>query len=149
MLMNAAQYWSNHMAAEVVGDYRDLYGGVSVPSGVLTVVWGPFQGGRYVHKALTLLNQGALTLSGAVVQVNPDPVGYEAGMTSTNPTVPLPSPSAAMWETIDASTFQSLATGAVKTAFFSTQVAKWWRVAALNDRSASLNVSGYGYLNTL
>lgn len=113
----------------MVQDYR---GGATLASGVSTVVVGPVSLIGYRSKSFTVYNQGALTLSGVAVQINPDP----GTPTATDP----------KWETV--STASSIPTLTAKT-IQSTDIAKWFRLIALNNQAASFVVSGYAYASAL
>ena len=129
-----------------VVDIRESRAGATVPSGVPTVVMGPFRLPRYITKTFGICNTGAVTLSGVMLQVNPDQAGLEPGIQQGNPTAPpvQVGPSTAMWVNYASSAFQNLAAGS--TAVFEaplTALFTWWQAVATNDRSQSITVSGY------
>ena len=128
--------------AAVGPDFRSEAAGATLASGTATVVIGPLHLLAYDRKSFTLYNLGAATLSGCLVQINPDPQGYEAGALLANPGQTGSAPNAGLWETIDNTSFSNLAAGSVKTVQFQTTTAKWWRLQALNSLP-SITVSGY------
>ena len=136
------------MAFDISGpNLTNFMGGATVASGdsSATVV-GPINLLGYQLKSFTLMNQHAtLTLSGAIVQVNQDHGGYEAGTQLTGGgTGPPPNPG--MWENYDTTTFQSLAaTTARSVAMPANSLFRWWRITATNNQTPSLGVSGWCY----
>ena len=120
-------------------DFRDERSGVTVPSGVLTTILGPFQLPLYGTRSFTILNQGSLTLSGAVVQINPDDKVFEQGIGAAQNT-----PDAALWHTYDASAFRNMAAGEIRSYSAGANVAyRWWRVAGMNNQTPSISTSGW------
>jgi hypothetical protein len=139
------------MSMIVQPDVRTAVAGVTLASGVQAVVLGPFDLLRVPRKSFTLLNVGPQTLSGAVLQINPDQGGSEAGTTSSTPGVALPAPNPALWEST-ATTWTSLAPGVVSTqslAGSGAVCARWWRVVAISNQSAAITVSGWMYGTTV
>ena len=126
-------------------DVRSLYGGALVASGAAsTVILGPFDLSRWPNRSLCLYNMGATTLSGAVVQVNPDPFGSEPGV---NPAVAgklVNPPNSGLWINYDTTTFQSLATAQVRGTTLPGMY-RYWRVVGTVDNVGlpSTTVSGY------
>ena len=57
-------------------DVRDFSAGVTLASGDLSIVIGPLNLLRYPKKSFTVFNQGTVTLSGAVLEINADPGGF-------------------------------------------------------------------------
>lgn len=131
-------------------DNKQAFKGSAVASGVTgTVILGPFDLQRYPKKAFTLYNVSAVTLSGALIQINPDQGGYEDGASTTNVTgATPPSPNAGLWENYDTTSFRSLASAGVKTVFSKDDVARWWRVIAIADE-ANVTVSGWLYATSV
>jgi len=127
------------------GFTRAEHQGTTVPSGTLTTVIGPFNLLAYKSKSFTIWNQSFITLSGAVVQCNPDPSGAESGTALVDPnTVPV-GPYSQLWETYDSTTLQSLAASGVKTVHVNTATSRWWRVAAVNNNQDNVSISVSGY----
>lgn len=123
---------------------RDEQGGASLASGVTSVILGPYNLQLYPTKAFSVYNCGSATLSGAVIQTNPDPGGNESqGGSSINAT--MAAPNAGLWETYDESSFINLASGGVRTVYVIDKSAKWWRIVATNDRTPTITASGYLY----
>lgn len=110
----------------------DNRGGVTLASGTQGVIIGPLNLIGYRSKGFTIHNQGAVTLSGVAVQINPEPGTPSA----TDP----------RWETV--ATAQIIAAGGVKT-IQSTDIAHWWRVVGLNNQTPSIVASGYAYASAL
>ncbi len=121
------------MAQWTTPEYRDEQGGVLVPSGIGTVLLGPFCLPYYETRSFTLYNLGPATLSGAVIQINPDHTA----------TPPNGTPNAGLWHTYDATAFQSLAPGEVRSKTATDVAYRWWRIVGTNDRFASLTASGW------
>lgn len=137
---------------EVRGFTRALYNGVTLASGTLTRVLGPYNLLSYPHKSFTLYNLSNYTLSGAQVRINADPAGNESNTPSVNPFVAsLGAPNANMWEILDQSTLSNLVGSGVKTVHFSTHTARFWDVVAINDQpdGLSLTVSGYCHVSAI
>lgn len=144
------------MSMIVIGDARSDHNGLTLVSGVPTttsgVILGPFNLYNYKEKSFTLYNFGPVTLSGAVVQINADHQGVEYSSPNSalgGDTQRGPNPG--LWETIDSTSFNSLASGSVK----SVQIAatagatmKWWRVQA-TAHIPGVQVSGWMYARTL
>lgn len=129
-------------------DINSFSGGAVVTSGTGTVILGPFALMRYPSKTLTLINRGTVTLSGAAIQVNPDLAGSPADA-PINATGGVGSPpDAALWYTIDDTTFRNLASGGVKAAIL-TGAYRWWRVVGTNSLPPDCAVSGILHVATL
>lgn len=122
-------------------DFRDEQGGVSLPSGVETVILGPFVLGRYDVKSFTLLNQGPLTLSGARIEINPDHTTGESGPKADGSAWRAPNPG--LWHTYDATGFSNLGSGQLRSVSASGSAYRWWRVVGLNTQTPALSVSGW------
>ena len=117
------------MESYVEPNVNQRYAGVTLASGVLTTVVGPFHLARLRNQAGFFLNQSLSTISGAVLQVNPD--------TTSDPNAV----SGAMWITVASAT--SIASGTL-VQLTATTPAKWGRIAAISNFD-SLTVSGYWY----
>lgn len=127
-------------------DFRSEFKGVTVTSGATAVViLGPLDLGRYPRKAFSIYNQSDVTLSGVVVQINPDLSGFETGASQGNPSgATQPPPNPGLWHTFDATTFQSMAPGEVRTRFAKDDVIRWWR---LTGTSSLPGVTASGWLH--
>lgn len=127
-------------------DIKQSRGGATVTSGAAsTVILGPLDLLQYPTKSFTLYNYGTVTLSGAVIQVNPDHQGCETGRTSGDGSQP-GGPNAGLWENHDADTFCSLGSGQVRSkAEASNSLFRWWRIVGTNNQTPSITVSGWNY----
>lgn len=119
-------------------------GGVTIASGGLSVLLGPLNLLRYPTITFTLYNPNFYTLSGAVIQVNPDDVGIEPGLV---PAVPAGSPTQigpnpALWYDYDATTFKFMTSGQLRHVV-AAGPHRWWRVLAANYQTPALSVSGW------
>lgn len=111
-------------------DGKDAYGGATVASGITGgVIIAATNVLGYKSKCITVYNQGAVTLSGVIVQINPEPGAA-------------PSVNDVKWETI--ATTGTIASATAVT-IQSTAMSKWIQVKAINDRSQSIVASGYLY----
>lgn len=122
--------------------------GAVVTSGdATTVIWGPYDLLAYRDKTFTLYNLGDVTLSGAVVQINPDEGGYEQNAPGlVNQT--RPAPNAGLWHAYDSTTFRSLGSGQVRSlAVANNDRYRWWRIIGTQN-NPSTTVSGWGYAST-
>lgn len=120
--------------------------GATLVSGQPTVILGPVCLANYVHKAFTLANVGAVTASGAIIQVNPDMSGRDVRMgMGADPQAPAAAPpNPALWENYNTTAFQSLPPAGAKTVYVNGDVARWWRIIG----NADLNgVAASGYVN--
>lgn len=135
--------------ANIIGDTKDVRSGALLASGVQATIVGPVDLLRYPRKAITIYNGGSVTLSGAVVQVNPDHQGYERTTQLANPNATGSGPNAGLWENYDTTTFQSLASGGIKTKFINGDVARWWRVIGINQDTPDIMTSGWVYGNAV
>jgi hypothetical protein len=135
--------------ANVIGDIKDKRGGAILASGVVANIMGPFDLLRYPHKAFTVWNGSSVTLSGALLQANPDQGGYESGVPLSNPGVTGDPPNAGLWENFDTTSFNSLASGAVKTVFVNGSVARWWQIVGLSNQTPNIMASGWVYGNAI
>lgn len=115
--------------------------GVTIASGTSTVILGPINLMRYPSKTAMVTNQGDVTLSGVVVQVNNDVCGaaYDAPLDSKGQAPP--APNAAFWVTIDDTTFRNIASGGVKVGQL-TGAYRWWRLAGTNSLPPDVTISG-------
>lgn len=131
-------------------DFHSTYGGALVTSGATpVVVLGPLDLRRYPKKAFSVYNQSDVTLSGVVIQINPDMGGSETGASQGNPTgATPPPPNPGLWHTYDATTFQSMATGTVRTLFSKDDVARWWRVVGTSNLPG-VTASGWLHATTV
>jgi len=125
------------------GDVRSERAGATVASGVAGVILGPLDLLRYREKTFTVVNHGAVTLSGVALQVNHDPHGHESGLLSSTPGTILPQPSAGLWQDYDTTSFQSIATGGVRSLNVAGTAHKWWRLVGTNKFTPSVVVSGH------
>lgn len=126
-------------------DVRAGAKGVLLASGInSTVLIGPVNLLRYVHKVFVLYNMSASTISGASIQSSPDVTGSEPGASSSDPQNPAASAPPTLWENIDTTSFQDLASGGIKSVTF-IDARRWWRVLGTNNIATgqSLTVSGY------
>ena len=139
------------MSQVVLADIRCVATGATVPSGVQTVILGPINLYTYKDKSFTLWNYSPVTLSGAVVQVNPDVQGSEFGypLSSTGGTAPGPNPG--LWENYDLTTFQSLGSGKIKSLQVTANTYKWWRVVGVSNDVANtqITISGWCYARSI
>lgn len=136
------------MSDVVRGNTRRIHEGALVASGsTATRILGPYDLVAYPHKSFTLWNQGAVTLSGAIIRINPDPQGNEPNSTISNMTGTASLPNEGMWENYDTTSFADLGSGVIKTVHISTATARWWDVVAVNNQPPTLLVSGYCYAN--
>jgi hypothetical protein len=135
--------------ANVIGDTKDKRGGAVLVSGVQAVILGPYDLTRYPHKSFTIYNGGSVTLSGAVIQINPDHQGYEDSVPLSNPGSIGAAPNAGLWENFDTTSFQSLASGGIKTVFIDGKEARWWRIVGINHQPPSVMTSGWVYGNAI
>lgn len=134
----------------IFGDARCVPGGTVIASGVVTTIMGPFNLLNYKEKSFTLYNYGA-TLSGAVVQVNPDHQGQEYSSVPSSTLGASPGPNAGLWENFDTATFQSLAPGQVKSLQIPASTGatlKWWRVQG-TAHLPNVMVSGWMYARSI
>lgn len=131
----------------VLGDTRCVVGGATVISGTQsTVILGPINLYNYGHKSFTVYNAGSVTLSGAIIQVNPDHHGQEFTSVPANPSAPVVGgPNPALWETIDTTSYQSLGPGAVKSVQLSNNTYKWWQVVGTSNAGGSTTVTTSGW----
>ena len=135
----------------ILGDVRCAPGGAVIPSGTPTVILGPFNLFNYKDKSFTLYNYGT-TLSGALIQVNPDHQGVEyitpnSAIGGTNQL----GPNAGLWETIDSTTFNSFPSGSVKSVQVSAATGatlKWWRVIGTAHQNGVM-CSGWMYARSI
>ena len=129
-------------------DVSAFVSGTPVASGMASVILGPLNLGRRPRKTFTLYNAGTVTLSGAIVQVNPDQGGQMAlqGATPGAPQVIAPNP--ALWHTYDAASFQSLGAGQVRS-LVASDLFRWWRIVGVNDQPAAIAASGWCYAASL
>lgn len=133
-------------------DVRCIVGGGTVASGTLsTVVLGPINLYDYNHKSFTLYNYSATTLSGAVIQVNPDHQGQEFPTPAGISTASQYGPNPGLWENYDTTAFQNLASGAVKSLNIPGDVHKWFRVVGTSNQPGSTTVtcSGWCYARSI
>ena len=114
-------------------EIKEDTGGGLVASGQSSVILGPIDLGKYPTKTFSLWNTGFLTLSGAIVQVNPDRTGDEQNG---------PAPAAALWHIYDSASFVSLASGECRS-LVANDLFRWWRVLGANNQPAGIPVSGY------
>lgn len=128
------------------GFTRAEHKGTVVPSGVLTTVLGPLNLLATARKSFTIWNQSFITLSGAAIQINPDPCGFEPDTVLVNPNVAPVAPYVQLWENYDNTSLQSLAASGVKTVHVSTATARWWRVVAVNNNQNNVSISVSGYV---
>ncbi len=137
--------------ANVIGDIKDKRDSALLASGVAANIIDPVDFLRYVHKSITIWNGGPVTLSGAVIQINPDHQGYEqiGVVPLSNPGTTGAAPNPALWENYDTTSFSNLASGGVKTVFINGNVARWWRVVGTNSQPPSLMTSGWVYGNAI
>jgi len=144
------------MSMDVIqGDVLRWYGGKTVVSGAAsTVIAGPFDLLRYKDKSFSLYNYGATTLSGAVIQVNPDHSGI-----AVDQDVPLndtaadrPTINETMWHDFDTTSFRSMGSGDARSvAAQSNAIFRWWRIVGTVDNAglANATVSGWMYARTV
>lgn len=128
----------------VMVDVRSEQVGATVVSGAETVILGPFNLLNRPTKTFTLYNAGALTLSGAVVQVNPDPHGMELGVMqgTPGPAVQI-GPNPVLWQTYDSASFSQLGAGQVRS-ITANDLFRWWRIIGLHQGpNTSIAVSGW------
>lgn len=127
-------------------DVRDDEGGALVASGMSSVILGPVNLARRPTKTFTLYNQGPVMLSGAVVQINPDRHGVEPGTLSAVPFGPPPQigPNSGLWQTYDATAFQCMAAGEMRS-LVANDVFRWWRVLGVNDGRGAATVAASGW----
>lgn len=128
--------------------YQHLDAGALVASGsTLTNILGPINLRSYPHKAFAVVNHGTVTLSGVVVQVNPDKHGMQQGTALSTGATPVPNPG--LWVNLDTTTFQSLASGACKVVSFADQPYPWWRLVAVNYQPPAVSISGWAMAQTI
>lgn len=136
------------MSQIAIGDVKCAATGAVIPSGVQTVLLGPLNFFSYKDKSFTLWNYSPVTLSGAVVQVNPDAQGVEFGY-------PLPNggtaqgPNPGLWENYDSTTFQSLPSGSIKSLQVTASTYRWWQVVGTNNSATPITVSGWCYARSV
>lgn len=132
-------------------DVRHEDGGALVASGTTTVILGPFNFFMRPTKAFALVNRGTLTLSGAIIQVNPDMQGSESGVQGSNPSAqPTVGPNANMWVNFDTTTFQTMAVGETRVLTTNiTALYPWWRVVGVNREPTTIATSGWAFAGTL
>lgn len=124
-------------------DTRNFMGGAAVASGTkATIIIGPFDLLRWPSRSVVLHNGGAVTLSGATVQVSNDPGGYEDSLGSSNPGRATPPPS--MWIDYDTATFISVGSGEDRGTTLPGAY-RWWRVVGTSNQQGTITVSGFGY----
>lgn len=138
----------------MLGDVRCNPGGATVTSGSLTTtILGPFNLLNYKDKSFTLYNYGSVTLSGAVIQVNPDHQGAEYAFVPSSTIGASSGPNSGLWENFDTTSFQSLASGAIKSVQVSAATGatlKWWRVQGTADHSTgAVTISGWMYARSI
>lgn len=127
--------------------FRHDQGGALVPSGTVTSIFGPVHYGTSPHKAFAVANQSAYTLSGAIIQVNPDRHGVQVGTALSDGRTP--APNASLWVNLDTTTFQTLSSGQCRVVAFADRPYPWWRIVAVNDQPPSLGISGWGMAQTI
>lgn len=129
-------------------DIRNEQGGATVVSGqASTVILGPLRLDRYGAKTFSVYNPGAsLTLSGVIVQVNPDPNGVEPrSPTDPNNTVQV-GPNPALWHMYDETSFCSVGPGQTKSlAVYPYVKFPWWRVIGTVNNAGMPGVAASGY----
>ena len=138
------------MSQIVLADIRCVATGATVPSGVQTVILGPINLYTYKDKSFTLWNYSPVTLSGAVIQVNPDVQGSEFGFPLPNGGTS-PGPNPGLWENYDTTTFQNLGTGVIKSLQVTANTYKWWRIVGTSNNVANtaVTVSGWCYARSV
>ena len=150
------------MFGEIVRvDVRSEEGGAIVVSGTnSTVILGPYDLGDRASKTFVLYNQHAsLTLSGALIQVNPDRQGSESmDFLGSQPGSAIVGPNPALWLDVHTATvapnttatrnFFNIGPGVVRGVIIEGYH-RWWRIVGTNDGTAPITVSGWVYAGSL
>ena len=140
------------MGGFALTEVQSLYGGAVVESGLRsTVILGPFDLTAWPTKTVCLYNMGATTLSGATVQVNPDPFAPKQNWRNVAGGGPaqIP-PNPGLWISYDSTTFQSLGSSEVRGTTL-PGLYRWWRVVGTVDNAGlpRTTVSGFIYAGSM
>ena len=125
-------------------DVQVYQGGATVASGTLsTGIIGPLELHSRVTKSITLWNCGTngVQLSGAQIQINPDPTVGSQAMQRANPATPDRVPHAAMWHRY--ADFPPIGSGECRTVICNDLARHWRVVGTATQGSFPPTVSGY------
>lgn len=134
----------------VVADIDDRRGGAVVASGTTTVIVGPWKLGKRLTKSFSLYNcHPSITLSGAILEINPDPEGADDTFFVSTPGQPQPGgPNPQLWHTYDNVTFQAIAPGECRSVV-ANDLFMWWRIRGVNNSNSLMLVSGFSLSSSI